>query len=80
MEIAVAITDRMKCGVKPSAVRSENYLHNTKASNGASFDVAMGQDISFDVPAQNESGCVTDYRYYSSCWYNCQEWKWVCEV
>ena len=34
METAVAITDRMKYGVKPSAVRSENYLHNIKASNG----------------------------------------------
>ena len=43
METAVAITDRMKYGVKPSAVRSENYLHNIKASNG--------QDIIFDVPA-----------------------------
>ena len=60
MEIAVAITDRMKCGVKPSAVRSERYLHNTKASNGASFDVAMRQDISFDVPALG-NGCYCDF-------------------
>ena len=37
----MAITDRMKCGVKPSAVRSENYLHNIKASNGPQFDVQM---------------------------------------
>ena len=51
METAVAITDRMKYGVKPSAVRSENYLHNIKASNGPQFDVQMGQDIIFDVPA-----------------------------
>ena len=36
MESAVAITDRMKYGVKPSAVRS---------------DVNMGQDIIFDIPA-----------------------------
>jgi len=43
METAVAITDRMKYGVKPSAVRSENYLHNIKCQ--------MGQDIIFDVPA-----------------------------
>ena len=51
METAVAITDRMKYGVKPSAVRSENYLHNIKASNGPQFDVQMGQDIIFDIPA-----------------------------
>ena len=51
METAVAITDRMKYGVKPSAVRSENYLHNIKASNGSSFLCQMGQDIIFDVPA-----------------------------
>ena len=39
METAVAITDRMKYGVKTSAVRSEKYLHNIKASNGPQFDV-----------------------------------------
>ena len=39
MTRAVAITDRMKYGVKPSAVRSENYLHNIKASNGPQFEV-----------------------------------------
>ena len=47
METAVAITDRMKYGVKPSSVRSENYLHNIKASNGSQFEVQMGQDIIF---------------------------------
>ena len=47
METAVAITDRMKYGVKPSAVRSENYLHNIKASNGSTFKCQMGQDIIF---------------------------------
>ena len=51
METAVAITDRMKYGVKPSAVRSENYLHNMKASNGPTFDLQMGHDIMFGVPA-----------------------------
>ena len=51
METAVAITDRMKYGVKPSAVRSENYLHDIKASNGPSFTCQMGQDIIFDIPA-----------------------------
>ena len=47
----VAVSDRMKYGVKPSAVRSENYLHNIKASNGAAFPCTLGQDIIFDVPA-----------------------------
>ena len=51
METAVAISDRMKYGVKPSAVRSENYLHNIKASQGPSFEVQLGQRIIFDVPA-----------------------------
>ena len=43
MESAVAITDRMKYGVKPSAVRSESYLHNIKASNGSNFNCALGR-------------------------------------
>ena len=47
----VAVSDRMKYGVKPSAVRSENYLHNIKASNGSQFPMQLGQDIIFDVPA-----------------------------
>ena len=47
----MAITDRMKYGEKPSAVRSKNYLHNIKASNGPQFEVQMGQDIIFDIPA-----------------------------
>ena len=51
MEGAVAITDRMKYGVKPSAVRSESYLHNIKASNGSNFNCTLRQDINFDVPA-----------------------------
>ena len=50
METAVAITDRMKYGVKPSAVRSENYLHNIKAINGSTFPCTMDQDIIFEVP------------------------------
>ena len=50
MEGAVAITDRMRYGVKPSAVRSESYLHNIKASNGSNFNCTLGQDIIFDVP------------------------------
>ena len=51
MEGAMAITDRMKYGVKPSAVRSERYLNNIKASNGSNFKCTLGQDIIFDVPA-----------------------------
>ena len=51
MESSVAITDKMQYKVKASAVRSENYLHNIKASNGSSFTCAMGTDIIFDVPA-----------------------------
>ena len=43
MEGAMVITDRMKYGVKPCAVRSANNLHSIKASNGPSFDVAMGE-------------------------------------
>ena len=95
METAVAITDRMKYGVKPSAVRSENYLHNIKASNGPQFEVSMGQDIIFDVPALgNGYYCNFSTSYFrvkvditlgtvinhSSCWCNCKGWKWVCEV
>ena len=40
----------LQYGVKPSAVRSENCLHNIKASKGPTFEVQMGQDIIFDVP------------------------------
>ena len=47
----VAVSDWMKYGVKPSAVRSENYLHNIKVSNGSAFPLTFGQDIIFDVPA-----------------------------
>ena len=47
----LAVSDRMKYGIKPSAVRSENYLHNIKATNGSNFNMQMGQDIIFEVPA-----------------------------
>ena len=47
----MAITGRMKSGVKPSAVRPESYLHNIKASNGSNFNCTLGQDIIFSVPA-----------------------------
>ena len=45
------MSDRMRYGVKPSAVRSENYLHNIKATNGSQFPCQLGQDIIFEVPA-----------------------------
>ena len=51
MESQVAITDKMMYKVKPSAVRSEDYLRNIKASNENSFEVKMGTDIIFEVPA-----------------------------
>jgi hypothetical protein len=47
----VAVSDRMKYGIKPSAVQSENNLHNSKASNGSSFPMQLGQYIIFDIPA-----------------------------
>ena len=50
-EAGVAVTDRMKYGIKPSAVRSETMLHNIKAVNGVSFPLQVGQDIIFEVPA-----------------------------
>lgn len=46
-----AITDRMKYGIKPSAVRSDNLLHYYKADNGSSFNMQLGQDIIFQVPS-----------------------------
>jgi hypothetical protein len=46
-----AVTDRMKYGIKPSAVRSENMLHNIKSVNGTSFPLQLGQEIIFEVPA-----------------------------
>ena len=51
MESHFAITEKMMYKVKPSAVRSENYLHNIKAGNGSSFNVQMGTVIIFEVPA-----------------------------
>ena len=50
-EAGVAVTDRMRYGIKPSAVRSETMLHNIKAVNGVSFPLQLGQDIIFEVPA-----------------------------
>ena len=61
----MAITNRMKYGVQPGAVRSENYLHNIKASNGPQFEVQMGQYIIFDIPALgNGYYCVFSTSYY----------------
>ena len=65
----VAVSDRMKYGVKPSAVCSENYLNNIKVSNGSSFpcNINLGQDIFFYVPAlRNGYYCdfLTSYSYF----------------
>ena len=43
-----AVTDRMKYGIKPSAVRSENLLHNFKATNGRTFTQQLGNEIIFE--------------------------------
>ena len=50
MDSAVSITDRMKYGVTPIAVRSMNNLHNIKASKDSSFEVNMGQHITVTFP------------------------------
>ena len=49
-----AVSDRMKYGIKQSAVRSDNLLHNFKASNGRSFDVKLGNEIVFEIPAMGK--------------------------
>lgn len=46
-----AVTDRMKYGFKPSAVRSSNFTKVLKASNpSGSQTVALGNQITFDLP------------------------------
>lgn len=47
----VAVTDRMKYGVKPSAVKTENLLYNIKATNGADMDLQLGNEVIFEVPS-----------------------------
>jgi hypothetical protein len=47
-----AVSDRMRYGVKPTAVRSENILSSIKASNGNAFDGNGTSKIIFDIPAQ----------------------------
>ena len=53
----VAVSDRMKNGVKTSAVRSENYVPNIRASNGSAFPLTLGQDIIFDLSALGNEYC-----------------------
>ena len=49
-----AVSDRMRYGIKESAVRSDNLLHNFKASNGREFDVKLGNDIVFELPSMGK--------------------------
>lgn len=49
-----AVSDRMRYGIKDSAVRSDNLLHNFKASNGREFEVKMGNDIVFEIPSMGK--------------------------
>ena len=64
----VAVSDWMKYGVKPSAVRSENYLHNIKASNGSAFPLSLGKDIIFDTPVLGNG-----YYYdFSTSYFQCR--------
>jgi hypothetical protein len=46
-----AVSDRMKYGVKPSAVKTENLLHNIKATTGHNVAVALGNEIIFEIPS-----------------------------
>lgn len=58
--VGTAVSDRMKYGVKQSAVRSENNLRNIKASNGTSFSQALGTEIIFELPA-SANGTYIDF-------------------
>ena len=49
-----AVSDRMKYGIKQSAVRSDNLLHNFKSSNGRTFEVKLGNDIVFEIPSMGK--------------------------
>jgi hypothetical protein len=55
-----AVTDRMKYGIKPSAVTSESTLHNFKAVNGRSFTQTLGNEIVFEFPGMG-SGNYCDF-------------------
>ena len=49
-----AVSDRMRYGIKESAVRSDNLLHNFKASNGREFQVKLGNEIVFELPSMGK--------------------------
>ena len=49
-----AVSDRMRYGIKESAVRSDNLLHNFKASNGREFEVKLGNEIVFELPSMGK--------------------------
>ena len=48
-ESYVAASDWIKYWGKPSAIRSENYLHNSKASNGSAFPCTLGWYCNFST-------------------------------
>ena len=52
--MARAVTDRMKYGIKASAVFTENLQHNFKAVNGRSFTQQLGNEIIFEFPGMGE--------------------------
>ena len=51
----------MQYKVKASAVTSENYLQNIKASNESDFSLQMGADIIVDIPALGNASKYCDF-------------------
>ena len=49
--VGTAVSDRMKYGVKPSAVKTENLLHNIKATTGHNTPIALGNEVIFEIPS-----------------------------
>lgn len=63
--VGSAVSDRMKYGVKPSAIRSENLLYNLKAVNGTSFSQSTSTDIIFEIPSMgNGYYCDVSNSYF----------------
>jgi len=69
--VGSAVSDRMKYGVKPSAIRSENLLYNLKAVNGTSFSQSTSTDVIFEIPSMgNGYYCDVANSYF--------RWKLTC--
>jgi len=63
--VGSAVSDRMKYGVKPSAIRSENLLYNLKAVNGTQFSQSTSTDIIFEIPSMgNGYYCDVGNSYF----------------